>query len=122
MEMRITITLPVVLLFVAMIAAPALQAQDDTTRLELYGGYGYVRFNINTNVVGLPPSQTFNANGSGGELMYNIKPWLGVLGDVSGVWATNATTQGAAIPYLFGPRASFPHAKITPFAQFFSAA
>ncbi len=111
------ITLPVVLLFVGIIAAPALQAQDDKTKLELYGGYDYVRFNINANVVGQPPSQTFNANGGGGELMYNIKPWLGVLGNVSGLWATNATTQGAAIPYLLGPRASFRHAKITPFVQ-----
>ncbi len=111
------ITLPVVLLFVTTIAAPALQAQDDTTKLELYGSYDYVRFNINANVVGQPPSQTFNANGGGGELMYNIKPWLGVLGDVSGLWATNATAQGAAIPYLFGPRASFRHAKITPFVE-----
>jgi Outer membrane protein beta-barrel domain len=110
-------TLATVLLLASMGSAPALHAQQDPSRLELYGGYNYVRFNINANVSGQPPSQTFNGNGGGGELVYNVNHWLGVLGDVSGVWATNPTSQGAAIPYLFGPRVSFRHGVVTPFAQ-----
>jgi hypothetical protein len=110
-------SLAVVFLFAAIGAAPALRAQEDPSKLELYGGYGYVRFNINANVSGQPPSQTFNANGGAGELMYNVTNWLGVLGDVSGYWATNATNQGAAIPYLFGPRVSVRRGVVTPFAQ-----
>ncbi len=110
-------TLATVLLLASMGSAPALHAQQDPSRLELYGGYNYVRFNINANVSGQPPSQSFNGNGGGGELVYNVNHWLGVLGDVSGVWATNPTSQGAAIPYLFGPRVSFRHGVVTPFAQ-----
>jgi Outer membrane protein beta-barrel domain len=109
-----------VLLFLAMFAAPAIHAQDQPSKLEIYGGYDYVRFNINAKVSGQPPSQTFNANGGGGELIYNFSSWLGVLGDVSGLWATstsNSGMHGAAIPYLFGPRVNFRQGLLTPFAQ-----
>jgi hypothetical protein len=95
----------VVLLFAAMGAAPTLRAQQEPSKIELYGGYDYVRFNINTNISGQPPSQTFNANGGGGELVYNVNHWLGVLGDLGGYWATNtanSNSQGAVIPYLLG--------------------
>jgi hypothetical protein len=109
-------SLTVALFFAAFALTPTLRAQDEP-KLELYGGYDYARFNINANVTGQPPSQTFNGNGGGGQLIYNFNDWLGVLGDVSGVWATNATRAGAAIPYLFGPRINFWHRKMTPFAQ-----
>jgi outer membrane immunogenic protein len=46
-----------------------------------------------------------------------VNIWLGVLGDVSGVWATNSINQGAAIPYLFGPRVNVRHGLLTPFVQ-----
>lgn len=109
--------LAVVLFLASISAAPALRAQDQLPKFELYGGYDYVRFNINANVVGQPPSQTFNGNGGGGEFMFNVNKWVGVLGDAGGYWATNSTTAGAAIPYLFGPRLSFRHGAIKPFAQ-----
>ena len=113
-----------ILLFgLAVTTAPAMWAQEkdqggQASRLELYGGYNYVRFNINASASVLqPPSQTFNANGGGGQLVYNVNHWLGVLGDVSGYWATNGKTAGAAMPYLFGPRANIRRGKVTPFVQ-----
>jgi hypothetical protein len=114
-------TLALALLFATIGTAPSLWAQTDTdlSKYEIYGGYDYVRFNINANVAGHPPFQTFNGNGGGGQLVYNVNSWLGVLGDVSGVWATssNSSSSGAAIPYLFGPRVNLRRARITPFAQ-----
>jgi len=100
-------------------ATPSARAQEDisTPRIELYGGYDYVRFNVNANVSGQPPSQTFNGNGGGGQLVFNLNNWFGVLGDVSGIWATNSRASGAAVPYLFGPRASLRRAKMTLFGQ-----
>jgi hypothetical protein len=56
----------VVLLFAAMLLAPRVRAQE-VSKFELYGGYDYVRFNINSNVSSQPPSQTFNGNGGGGS-------------------------------------------------------
>jgi hypothetical protein len=111
--------LSVVLLFATFGCASTAKAQE-TSAFELYGGYDYVRFNINTNVAGQSPSQTFNGNGGGGQFVYNLNKWVGVLGDVSGLWATNSTGNGvggAAIPYLFGPRANLRRGIATPFAQ-----
>ncbi len=113
-------SLMVVLLLVTMGAAPALRAQDDPSKIELYGGYSFIRFNVNANVSGQPPSQMFNSNGGAGELVFNANSWFGVLGDVGGYWATstsNGSIHGAAIPYLFGPRVNLRRGKITPFAQ-----
>jgi hypothetical protein len=105
------------LLCAALAAAPMARSQETTSLLELYGGYDYVRFNINSNVSGQPPFQTFNGNGGGGQLIFNLNNWFGVLGDVSGIWAANSTTGGAAIPYVFGPRISLRRRLIVPFAQ-----
>lgn len=112
--------LATILLFVAVASAQTARAQDPAARLELYGGYTYTRFNINSDVSGQPPAQTFNGNGGGGELTYNLTNWLGALGETGGYWATSTTMAskaGAAIPYLFGPRASFRRHTVTPFAQ-----
>jgi hypothetical protein len=110
-------SLAVALLLACVSAGPAVWAQEEPSKLELYAGYDYIRFNINARVSGQPLSQTFNGNGGGGELIYNVNRWLGVLGDVSGSWATNSTSQGAAMPYLFGPRLSLRHGAVTPFVQ-----
>jgi len=107
----------VVCLLAVISAAPALRAKDDRPKFEVYGSYNYVRFNVESKVNGLPPSLTFNGNGGGGELVYDINRWLGVLGDTGGYWATNSTRQGAAIRYLFGPRAVLRRGTITPFVQ-----
>jgi opacity protein-like surface antigen len=108
-------------LFVLAVATAPAGAQQDMGRaspIELYAGYDYIRFNINASPTVLqPPSETFNANGGGGQFVYNVNNWLGVLGDVSGYWATNSIKSGAAMPYLFGPRANLHRGKITPFAQ-----
>ena len=112
--------LPVVLLFGAIASAQMARAQDLASKVELYGGYTYTRWNINSDVSGQPPSQTFNGNGGGGELTYNLTNWLGALGETGGYWATSTTMPskaGAAIPYLFGPRASLRRRTVTPFAQ-----
>jgi len=110
-------SLAAILLFASISAAPSLQAQESQSKIELYGSYDFIRFNVNAKVNGQPPFQTFNANGGGGELTYNMNNWLGVLGDLGGYWAANATRQGAAIPYLLGPRISLRRRKVTPFAQ-----
>jgi opacity protein-like surface antigen len=110
-------SLAAVLLFAAISAAPVIQAQEAPSKVELYGSYDYIRFNVNAKVNGQPPFQTFNANGGGGELTFNVNKWLGVSGDLGGYWATNATRQGAAIPYLFGPRVNLRRGVVKPFVQ-----
>jgi len=109
-----------VLLLGLFAAARPTKAQEQTAKLEAYGGYYYARFNVNASAVGGAPSETFNGNGGGGQLEYNANHWLGVVGDMAGYGAT-ATTNGAlvggAFTYLAGPRVNFRHGKVTPFAQ-----
>jgi hypothetical protein len=109
--------MPALALFLALFGCVRVANAQQMAALELYGGYDYTRFNINANVSGQPPYQNFNGNGGGGQLEYNLYNWLGVLGDAGGYWATNATKAGAAIPYLFGPRANLRKGILTPFVQ-----
>ena len=109
-----------VLLFGLFAAAPAINAQEQPAKLEAYGGYYYARFNVNSNISGVPSSESFNGNGGGGQLEYNANNWLGVVGDLGGYGATSTTNGalvGGAFTYLFGPRVNFRHGKVTPFAQ-----
>jgi outer membrane immunogenic protein len=98
------------------IARPA-RAQEEPTKLEAYGGYSYIRFNVNANVSGIAPSASYNASGGGGQLEYNPNRWLGVVGDLSGYEVTQVNPVAGTFSYLFGPRVSFRRRKVTPFAQ-----
>ncbi|MFY9648194.1 MAG: outer membrane beta-barrel protein [Terriglobales bacterium] len=110
----------IVLLPLALFAvAVPLQAQDQPATLEAYGGYSYVRFNVNANVPGFPSSASYNGNG-GGQLEYNANRWLGMVGDVAGYGATTTTNGalvGGAFTYLFGPRVNIRRGRVTPFVQ-----
>ncbi|MGB6383678.1 MAG: outer membrane beta-barrel protein [Terriglobales bacterium] len=109
-----------VLLLGLFAATPPIKAQEQTSKFEAYGGYYYVRFNVNANVPGIAPSATYNGNGGGGQLEYNAKNWLGVVGDLGGYGATstaNGALVGGVFTYLLGPRVNFRHGKFTPFVQ-----
>ena len=96
------------------------EAQEESSKFDLYGGYYYARINVNANVPGIAPSATYIGEGGGGQLEYNAKDWLGVVGDLSGFYATSAGSgafAGAFLPYLFGPRVNFRRGKLTPFVQ-----
>ena len=71
---------------------PLARAQEKPSKVELYGGYYCGRFNVNANVSGVAPSQTFNGNGGGGQLEYNTNKWLGFVGDLAGYGATSTVT------------------------------
>lgn len=109
-------------LFVAVFPAltRAQSTEDLTARFEAYGGYYYVRFNVNANVQGVPPSQAFNANGGGVQLEYNATDRLGLVGDFAGYAVSNASNgalAAVAATYMFGPRLNFRRRRINPFAQ-----
>ncbi len=113
-------TSALVLLLGLFAATSPARAQDPPAKFEVYGGYYYVRFNINANLPGVAPSATYNGDGGGGQFEYNPSNWLGVVGDLAGYGATstvNGQLVGGAFTYLFGPRVNFRHGKVTPFAQ-----
>jgi outer membrane immunogenic protein len=107
----------VLLFMLAAIALPA-HAQNDTSQLEVYGGYDYVRFNINANLPGVAPTASYNGNGGGSQLEYNANRWLGLIGDLDGYYvAKGGTALAGAFSYLSGPRFNFRRGKVTPYAQ-----
>jgi len=113
-------TFALVLLLGLFATAWPMKAQEQASKLEVYGGYYYARFNVNASAAGGAPSETFNGNGGGGQLEYNANHWLGVVGDLAGYGATstaNGALVGGAFTYLFGPRVNFRYGKVTSFAQ-----
>ena len=53
-------------------SVPCARAQEiETPRIELYGGYDYVRYNANPRINGVPPSESFSANRITGTTAYN---------------------------------------------------
>ena len=113
-------SLTVALLLGLLGTAPLAKAQEEPSKVELYGGYYYACFNVNANVPGIAPSATYIGKGGGGQLEYNATKWIGVVGDLAGFYATssgNGAFAGGVFTYLLGPRVNFRHGKFTPFVQ-----
>ena len=109
----------VVLLLVLFAFRPSAKGQEiESSKIELFGGYDYVRYNANPRINGVPPSQSFNASGISGQAVYNPNSRVGIVGELSGyslVRTGRDTTY--QISYLFGPRVSLRRHIVTPFAQ-----
>jgi len=104
------------LLSVFAYASPA-KAQE-ASAVEVYGGYDYLRYNANPRINGVPPSESYNADGGTAQIAYNPFNWLGLVADFSG-YAVPRQGFGTTheVSYLFGPRINFRRGRITPFAQ-----
>jgi outer membrane immunogenic protein len=96
---------------------PSARAQEQISRLEAYGGYDYVRFNVQSNVDGVISNDSYNSGGGSGQLEFNANRWLGVVGDLTGLAVTKGQILAGTFSYLFGPRVNFSRGKITPFSQ-----
>jgi hypothetical protein len=109
----LTFTLAAV--FVLGAVAPRAHAQETPTpKIEIFGGYSYMRSNI------VFSGTRFNLNGGSGSVAYNVTNWLGIVGDF-GVYDTgNAGGEGRSLTlstYQFGPRISMRGHSLVPFGQ-----
>jgi opacity protein-like surface antigen len=86
-------------------------AQDDAPKVEVFGGYSYLRVNPGSNA----PGENFN--GGSGSLAYNLTPMFGIVGDFGGYHWSQAGVDANVVSYLFGPKVALRHGPITPFAQ-----
>lgn len=91
--------------------AGVASAQDEAPKVEVFGGYSYVRVNPGFNAPGL------NFNGGSGSFAYNFTPMLGVVGDFGGYHWSQGAADANVVTYLFGPKLALRHGPITPFAQ-----
>ena len=86
--------------------SPKAQAQEgQESKVELYGGYDYVRHTASPRISGVPASESFGALGVSGQVEYNVNNRLGAVAELSGY---GLARQGFAstyqVSYLFGPR------------------
>jgi hypothetical protein len=96
------------LLGIFVILVPA-KAQNNTPKIEVYGGYDYVRVS--------DLGDSYNFNGGSGQFAYNANRWLGLVGDFGGYYTSDGFHAGV-LSFLAGPRVNFRgHGKMTPFAQ-----
>lgn len=97
----------------------ACKAQD---KVEVYGGYSYLRASIevgNFPPAGPPPfNTTQHANLNGWEFsgQYKFLPFLGAVADFNGNYGTLNGLGVREHTFLFGPQVSLP-AKVSPFAH-----
>ena len=104
----------------ALAVAQAASAQSDEpkenlSRVDLFGGYSYVRSNI------VVSDTSINLNGGSGSVAYNFNGWLGIVGDV-GIYHQGSITANrlslTVSTYQAGPRFSLRrHPRLTPFGQ-----
>jgi len=98
---------------------PCARAQEvETSKVELYGGYDFVRYNANPRINGVSSSESFSANGMSGQAAYNVNNRFGIVGELSGYrLARNGLGTTYQVSYLFGPRVSLRRHVVTLFAQ-----
>ena len=98
---------------------PSARAQEtETPKIELYGGYDYVRYNANPRINGVSSSVSYGANGISGQVAYNPNNRFGIVGEVSGYrLARSGLGTTYQVSYLFGPRVSLRRHVVRPFAQ-----
>lgn len=89
-----------IVLFLATLSFPALSsAQQKPAKLELFGGYSYVR--IDSTTFGF--ADYSNLNGFDVEATYNFAKGFGVVGDISGNYGNHLSFYN----FLIGPQISF---------------
>ncbi len=85
-------------------------AQEDTSKVDLFGGYSY--FNRANGLGGV------NLNGWEAQGTYNFNRWLGATADFGGYYARpGPSIDFNEYTYLFGPTVSLRTPRITPFAH-----
>jgi len=98
---------------------PRAKAQEiETPKVELYGGYDYVRYNANPRINGVPPSESFSANGITGEAAYHLASRFGIVGELSDYsLARTGRNTTYHVSYLLGPKVGLRRHVVTAFAQ-----
>jgi len=86
------------------LASPLVQAQD---KVEVFGGYSYMRFRASSSV---------NLNGWEVSGQYKFTDWLGGVADVGGYYGSFGNIGTSTYTYLFGPQVSLP-SRVSPFGH-----
>ena len=93
-------------------------------QFEVDAGYSFVNFHPN-----FAPITSFNLNGGGGGVVYNLTPWIGVKADLMGYGTSSGfknqiknlgyggSASGNLFTYMFGAQIKKHSGKLQPFAE-----
>jgi hypothetical protein len=87
---------------------------QDTSKMETFLGYTYVRANSTSTF------PAFSANGGGGQFAYNFNRYVSCVADTGAVHNKNIggiRIDNTTANFLFGPRVSFRYPRIRPYFQ-----
>src|SRR6266568_3282082 len=87
-----------------------LSAQEGTPRYEVGLNYSWLHVNSANQ------DRQRTGNGGSGSFAYNINNAVGLVADFGGY--ANTRINDRLLTYMFGPRFSWRHARLTPYAQF----
>lgn len=96
------------------VSASIASAQEETPKVEVFGGYSYVRGNAGFGIPG------FNMNGGSASVSYNPNEWLGLVGDFGGYHTGNIgglPVDATIYTYLFGPKIAYREGRWILFGQ-----
>ncbi len=140
MKKQVLLGVCVLGLMICLASAPA-HAQD-VPKVEIFGGYSFLRFNSDAHIIASPTGiyvgiitpppptavslPTMNLHGWHTSVGVNFNRWLGLAGDFTGNYGTpninqsglNADVRTRVYSYVFGPRVSFRgNERVTPFVH-----
>jgi hypothetical protein len=92
------------LLLAGLCALSSLSVQAQDEKVDLFGGYSYMRF------------QSSNLNGWEIAGQYKVREWLGGVADLDGHYGSINGIGTSTYTYLFGPQISIP-SSISPFGH-----
>jgi hypothetical protein len=95
------------LLGLVLLVSLSARAQDESDKVELFGGYSYLRVNN---------SPSANLNGWELSGQYKLASFLGAVADFDGHYGSPDGFSTSVHTFLFGPQVSFP-ARVSPFAH-----
>lgn len=119
-----------ILLAVGMLFATAAFAQDDDSKLQVFGNYSYMRFvPQNNNII-----QSFSLNGGGGGVAFYLTSMIGIKAEFEGYGSTtrhytlpasvcgtggvcSGNVQANLFTYNVGPVVRFHISRVQPFVE-----
>ena len=95
-------------LFAAVLLFALATPAADAPRVEVFGGYSYVRMTDHGSA---------DLNGGSASISLNPNRWLGLVADIGGYHGGDNGLKGDVVTYLFGPKIALHSGRITPFVQ-----
>jgi hypothetical protein len=108
--MRNSLGMRLFVMFSVITSAAISTRSQDFPRTEIFGGFSYLNFQLPNGL------SSVTAPGWEASASVNVKPWLGIEGDLSAHYGTNCAVSGLSckdLSFMGGPRISYREENVT---------